>query len=60
MLSLHQSCGIHETDLCKASPFVARTLGSLTLGIAATFANIFWGWFYDLKRFKRPTLAKIC
>ncbi|KAK0643286.1 major facilitator superfamily domain-containing protein [Cercophora newfieldiana] len=38
----------------------ARTLGSLTSGIAATFANIFWGWFYDLKRFRRPTLAKIC
>ncbi|KAK0636766.1 hypothetical protein B0T17DRAFT_89572 [Bombardia bombarda] len=37
----------------------ARTLGSLTSGIAATFANIFWGWFYDLKVFKRPTIAKI-
>ncbi|KAK1755436.1 major facilitator superfamily domain-containing protein [Echria macrotheca] len=38
----------------------ARTLGSLTSGVAATFANIFWGWFYDLKCFSRPTLAKIC
>ncbi|KAL2190299.1 MFS general substrate transporter [Thermothelomyces heterothallicus CBS 203.75] len=38
----------------------ARTLGSLVSGVAATFANIFWGWFYDLKRFSRPTLAKIC
>ncbi|KAK4235637.1 hypothetical protein C8A03DRAFT_17650 [Achaetomium macrosporum] len=38
----------------------ARTLGSLVSGIAATFANIFWGWFYDLKRFRRPTLAKAC
>ncbi|CAP71851.1 uncharacterized protein PODANS_6_7900 [Podospora anserina S mat+] len=38
----------------------ARALGSLTAGIAATFANIFWGWFYDLKCFSRPTLAKIC
>ncbi|KAK5661147.1 hypothetical protein OQA88_11038 [Cercophora sp. LCS_1] len=38
----------------------SRTLGSLTSGIAATFANIFWGWFYDLKRFRRPTLAKAC
>ncbi|KAK4125176.1 MFS general substrate transporter [Parathielavia appendiculata] len=38
----------------------ARTLGSLVSGIAATFANIFWGWFYDLKYFSRPTLAKIC
>ncbi|KAK4448320.1 major facilitator superfamily domain-containing protein [Podospora aff. communis PSN243] len=38
----------------------ARTLGSLTSGIAATFANIFWGWFYDLQRFGRPTLAKLC
>ncbi|KAK0721862.1 major facilitator superfamily domain-containing protein [Lasiosphaeria miniovina] len=38
----------------------ARTLGSLTSAIAATFANIFWGWFYDLTVFKRPRLAKIC
>ncbi|KAK3352731.1 major facilitator superfamily domain-containing protein [Lasiosphaeria hispida] len=38
----------------------SRALGSLTSGIAATFANIFWGWFYDLKVLKRPTLAKIC
>lgn len=37
----------------------ARTLGALTSGIAATAANIFWGWFYDLKCFSRPTLAKI-
>lgn len=29
-------------------------------GISATFANIFWGWFYDLRRFSRPTLAKAC
>ncbi|KAJ4287848.1 hypothetical protein N0V88_007559 [Collariella sp. IMI 366227] len=38
----------------------ARTLGSLTSGVAATFANVFWGWFYDLKYFSRPTLAKLC
>ncbi|KAK7699757.1 hypothetical protein SLS64_011369 [Diaporthe eres] len=37
----------------------ARTLGSLTSGIAATAANMFWGWFYDLKCFSRPTLARI-
>lgn len=37
----------------------ARTLGSLTSGIAATFANIFWGWFYDTRYFSRPTLAKV-
>lgn len=37
----------------------ARTLGALTSGLAATAANVFWGWFYDLKRFSRPTLAKI-
>ncbi|KAG9193169.1 hypothetical protein G6011_03204 [Alternaria panax] len=36
----------------------ARTLGSLTSGIAATVANIFWGWFYDTKFVSRPTLAK--
>jgi MFS family permease len=37
----------------------ARTLGALTSGIAATMANIFWGWFYDTKYFSRTTLAKI-
>ncbi|CAN9204189.1 unnamed protein product [Alternaria alternata] len=37
----------------------ARTLGSLTSGVAATFANIFWGWFYDTKFVSRPTLAKV-
>jgi hypothetical protein len=37
----------------------ARTLGSLTSGVAATVANIFWGWFYDTKFFSRPTLAKV-
>ncbi|KAK3294200.1 uncharacterized protein B0H64DRAFT_462827 [Chaetomium fimeti] len=38
----------------------ARTLGALVSGIVATLANIFWGWFYDLKYFSRPTLAKAC
>ncbi|KAH6634757.1 major facilitator superfamily domain-containing protein [Chaetomium sp. MPI-SDFR-AT-0129] len=38
----------------------ARTLGALVSGIVATLANIFWGWFYDLKYFGRPTLAKAC
>ncbi|KAL2018685.1 hypothetical protein VTK56DRAFT_520 [Thermocarpiscus australiensis] len=38
----------------------ARTLGSLVSGIVSTFANVFWGWFYDLKYFSRPALAKIC
>ncbi|KAG7102645.1 hypothetical protein HYQ44_020405 [Verticillium longisporum] len=37
----------------------SRTLASLCSGIAATTANIFWGWFYDLKYFSRPQLAKI-
>ncbi|KAF2711034.1 MFS general substrate transporter [Pleomassaria siparia CBS 279.74] len=37
----------------------SRTLGALTSGIAATVANIFWGWFYDLKYFSRPKLAKV-
>jgi MFS family permease len=37
----------------------ARTLGALSSGIAATAANVFWGWFYDLKYFSRPTLAKV-
>ncbi|KAK3902932.1 major facilitator superfamily domain-containing protein [Staphylotrichum tortipilum] len=38
----------------------SRTLGALVSGIVATLANIFWGWFYDLKVFSRPTLARIC
>lgn len=38
----------------------SRALGALCSGIAATAANIFWGWFYDLKCFTRPQLAKIC
>jgi predicted MFS family arabinose efflux permease len=37
----------------------ARTLGSLSSGIAATAANIFWGWFYDTKFVSRPMLAKV-
>lgn len=37
----------------------SRALGALTSGIAATFANIFWGWFLDLKVFSRPVIAKI-
>lgn len=37
----------------------ARTLSSLTSGIVASGANIFWGWFYDRKQFSRPTVAKI-
>ncbi|GME48616.1 hypothetical protein GTA08_BOTSDO06426 [Neofusicoccum parvum] len=36
----------------------ARALGALSSGLAATAANIVWGWFYDLKIFSRPTLAK--
>lgn len=37
----------------------ARTLGSLTSAVAATAANMFWGWFFDLKYFSRPQLARI-
>lgn len=37
----------------------SRTLASLSSGIAATLANIFWGWFFDLKVFSRPQLARI-
>ncbi|CZT01893.1 related to DUF895 domain membrane protein [Rhynchosporium graminicola] len=37
----------------------SRALGALTTGIAATAANIFWGWFLDLKVFSRPKVAKI-
>jgi len=37
----------------------SRALGALTSGIAATCANIFWGWFLDLRCFSRPVVAKI-
>ncbi|RTE77815.1 hypothetical protein BHE90_007688 [Fusarium euwallaceae] len=37
----------------------SRALASLTSGIAATAANIFWGWFFDLKVVGRPQLARI-
>jgi hypothetical protein len=37
----------------------SRALGALTSGIAATAANIFWGWFLDLKYFSRPKIARI-
>lgn len=37
----------------------SRALGALTSGVAATFANIFWGWFLDLKVFSRPVIARI-
>ena len=37
----------------------ARTLGALTSGIAATVADVFWGWFLDRKFFSRPTAAKV-
>ncbi|KXJ87942.1 major facilitator superfamily domain-containing protein [Microdochium bolleyi] len=47
--------GIYMTNYFSVR---ARTLGALTSGIAATLANIFWGWFLDQKRFSRPTLAK--
>ncbi|RSM10116.1 hypothetical protein CEP52_003772 [Fusarium oligoseptatum] len=37
----------------------SRALASLTSGIAATAANIFWGWFFDLKVVGQPQLARI-
>ncbi|KAF2001514.1 MFS general substrate transporter [Amniculicola lignicola CBS 123094] len=37
----------------------ARTLGALTSGIAATAANIIWGYVYDIRSVRRPTLAKV-
>ncbi|KAK3390720.1 major facilitator superfamily domain-containing protein [Podospora didyma] len=49
--------GIH---LAKYFSVRSRTLGALVSGIVATFANIFWGWFFDLKMISRPRLAKIC
>lgn len=36
----------------------SRALASLTSGVAATAANVFWGWFFDLKYFSRPQLAR--
>ena len=37
----------------------ARTLSSLVTSIVASVANVFWGWFYDTRFFRRPTIAKI-
>lgn len=37
----------------------SRALGALMSGIMATVANIFWGWFLDLKYFSRPTMARL-
>jgi len=37
----------------------SRALGALMSGIMATIADVFWGWFLDLKYFSRPALAKI-
>ncbi|OIW26699.1 MFS general substrate transporter [Coniochaeta ligniaria NRRL 30616] len=48
--------GIYQTKYFSVR---ARTLSSLVSGIVATAANIFWGWFYDLRIFSRPTLARI-
>ncbi|KAH6900201.1 DUF895 domain membrane protein [Thelonectria olida] len=48
--------GIYQTKYFSVR---ARTLSSLTSGIVASIANIFWGWFYDRKQFSRPTVAKI-
>lgn len=36
----------------------ARTLSALVSGIAASLANIIWGYVYDIKTISRPTLAK--
>ncbi|KAF1959244.1 MFS general substrate transporter [Byssothecium circinans] len=36
----------------------ARTLGALSSGIAATAANVIWGYVYDVKSISRPVLAK--
>lgn len=36
----------------------SRALASLTSGVAATFANIFWGWFLDNKWLSRPKTAR--
>jgi MFS family permease len=45
--------------LAKYFSVRSRALGALTSGIAATCANIFWGWFYDLKYFSRPQVVKV-
>ncbi|PGH04808.1 hypothetical protein GX51_03294 [Blastomyces parvus] len=47
--------GIYQTAYFSVR---SRTLASLCSGIVSTFANIFWGWFFDLKCFSRPVLAK--
>ncbi|ELQ41416.1 DUF895 domain membrane protein [Pyricularia oryzae Y34] len=37
----------------------SRALASLTSAIVQAFADLFWGWFLDQKRFSRPKAAKI-
>lgn len=37
----------------------ARTLGSLLAALVATVADLFWGWFLDLKFVRRSTMAKL-
>lgn len=37
----------------------ARTLGALLAAIVSTIADLFWGWFLDLKFFRRSTRAKL-
>jgi hypothetical protein len=37
----------------------SRALGALMSGVAAISADIFWGHFFDLKRFSRPLVAKL-
>ncbi|KAI1840760.1 hypothetical protein JX265_012955 [Neoarthrinium moseri] len=48
--------GIYLTDYFSVR---ARTLGALSSALAATVANILWGWVYDLRVCSRPTLAKV-
>ncbi|KAL1967161.1 hypothetical protein VTN77DRAFT_3452 [Rasamsonia byssochlamydoides] len=48
--------GIYLTDYFSVR---ARTLGSLLAALVATVADLFWGWFLDLKVFRRSTVAKL-
>lgn len=44
--------------LAKYFSVRSRTLASLLSGIAATIANVFWGWFLDNSWLGRPKTAK--
>lgn len=58
MIGLNWNSTYQDIYLTKYFSVRARTLGSLASGIAASIADVLWGWFYDTRWFSRPALAK--